>query len=93
MATGHVSPKKMLKDLSLRELSLWAALWEIDPWSRERVDLGPAIVAYVMAETKRNHKARSSPYRPIDFMPYALKDKNAKNKDLSARFKAAFKGK
>jgi hypothetical protein len=88
-----VSPRKMLKELTFRELGLWAALWEIDPWSREREDLGPATVAYVIAETKRSPKARSTPYRPLDFMPYAVKDKNARNRDLSARLKAAFKGK
>jgi hypothetical protein len=83
----------MIEKLSLRELGLWAALWEVDPWSRERVDLGPAQVAYVIAETKRNPRSRAAKYKPLDFMPYSLKDKNAKNRDLSARFKAAFRRK
>ena len=82
----------MLKKLSLRELNTWAAHWEIDPWSREREDLGPATVAYVIAETKRNPKSRPSPFRPVDFMPYTLKDQNMKSKDVSARLRAAVKG-
>lgn len=88
-----MSPRKMLKELSLRELGQWAALWYVDPWGEERADRRAATVAYVVAETSRNSKTRSRPYRVEDFMPYLLKDKNAKNKDLSARLKAAFKGK
>lgn len=83
----------MLEKLSIAELGLWAALWELDPWSEERSDLRAGIIASTIAEVSRSKKHKSTPYKPMDFMPYTLKDKNVKNKDLSARLKAAFKGK
>jgi hypothetical protein len=81
----------MLKDLSVRECGLWAALWEIDPWGEERADLRNAITSYVIAEQKRQPKVRSTPYKPTDFMPYAQKDEKALSRDLSSRLKAVFK--
>ena len=81
----------MLGELSLRELWLWAALWEIDPWGEQRADLRNALTTYVIAETKRNPRRKSTPYRPFDFMPYAQRDEHAKNRDLSARLKAALR--
>jgi hypothetical protein len=83
----------MLAEVSLRELGLWAALWEIDPWGENRADLRTATVAYVIAETKRNRKSKSTAYRPVDFMPYALKDAQASGRDVSSRLRAVFKGK
>lgn len=81
----------MLADLSLRELGTWAALWEIDPWGEERADLRNAYTTYVIAETHRHPKVRSTPYKPMDFMPYSQRDAKAKSSDLSVRLKAAFK--
>lgn len=89
--TGYVSPRRMLGELSLRELGLWAALWEIDPWGEERADLRNAITSYVIAESNRKQKVKATPYKPSDFMPYSLKDEKAKGRDLSHRLKAAFK--
>ena len=88
-----MSPRKMLGKLTVRELHLWAARWEMDPWSEERSDLRAGIIASTIAEVSRSKKHKSTPYKPMDFMPYTLKDKNVKNKELSARIKAAFKGK
>lgn len=94
LETKYVSPRRMLADLSLRELGTWAALWEIDPWSEERADLRNAFTSYVIAETHRSPKVRPVAYKPLDFMPYAQRDAKAKNGVLSARLRAAFsKGK
>jgi hypothetical protein len=81
----------MLGELSFKELGLWAAKWETDPWGEERADLRNAVTTYVVAEVNRNRKVKATPYKPLDFMPYAQKDQHARNKDLSARLKAAFK--
>lgn len=81
----------MLGKLSLREIGTWAALWRIDPWGEERADFRQAITTYVLAEVNRNPKKKGTPYKPLDFMPYAQRDKQANNRELSARIKAAFK--
>jgi hypothetical protein len=91
LKTGRVSPRKMLGEMTVRELSLWAALWEIDPWSEERADYRAALPAYVLAEINRDPKKKSNAYKPTDFMPYTQKDEHARNRDLGARIRAAFK--
>jgi hypothetical protein len=80
----------MLGEMSLRELCLWAALWDIDPWGEERADLRNAMTTHVLAETNRNTKKKLTPYRVADFMPYVQRDEKAKGRDLSERLKAAF---
>jgi hypothetical protein len=92
LKTGHVSPKKMLGEMTVRELGLWAALWEIDPWSEERADYRAALPTYVLAEINRDPKKKTNAYKPTDFMPYTRKDENAKHRDVSARLRAALKG-
>jgi hypothetical protein len=68
---GYVSVRKMLGEMSLRELGQWWALWQIDPWGEERADLRNAITSYVIAEANRNPKKRAAAFSPRDFMPYA----------------------
>jgi hypothetical protein len=71
---GYVSIRKMLGDVSLRDLGLWAALWRIDPWGDERADKRNAMTSYVIAEVNRDPKKRSQAFSPMDFMPYAPKE-------------------
>ena len=83
----------MLKKMRPSELGLWAALWSIDPWGEQRADLRSAITSYVVAETRRDPKKKSSPFKPRDFMPYATQEGRAQSRDLFNRLKAALKAK
>lgn len=91
LATGRVSPRALLAEMSPRELGLWAALWHIDPWGELRADLRNAITSYVVAESGRNTKAKSTPFRPRDFMPYVKANEAASSAELSKRMREVFK--
>jgi hypothetical protein len=69
-----------------RELHLWAALWNISPWSEERADLRTAMVSCMIAETRRDPRKRSTPFTPREFLPYAAERARA----LSKRVKEIF---
>lgn len=84
---GYVSVRKMLGEMSLRELGQWWALWQIDPWGEERADLRSGITDYVIAETNRDPRKRSQPFSPRDFMPYVEK----KQPSLASRVRAVLK--
>lgn len=80
----------MLRGLAPSELGLWAALWSIDPWGEGRADLRNALTASLIANVHRDAKARPSPFRPSEFMPFAESDAKAEAVDLSRRLRAAF---
>jgi hypothetical protein len=90
MKLGYASPRAMLGEMSLRDLGRWAALWAIDPWGEERADRRAGTVSYVVAEVNRNSKTKPTPYKPEDFMPYSMKDREAHGRELSARLRASF---
>ena len=79
----------MLEKLSLSELGIWAALWRQSPWDENRADLRTAIIASVIANVNRDTKKKSEPFRPFDFMPYAERDAQEDQLDLSKRLRAA----
>jgi hypothetical protein len=54
--------------MSSREFSEWAAYYEIEPWGPEYDALERATIAAVVANTARDQKKRSQPYRPEEFM-------------------------
>lgn len=59
----------MLSAMRPSELGYWAALWSIDPWSRERADLGHAQVALAVSAGLLK-KTGGGAFRLKDFMPY-----------------------
>lgn len=89
MKMQRPSPRKLLGELSLRELGLWAALWRIDPWDEARADLRSGITSYVIAETNRDSKKKSTPYKPSDFMPYVRAKMKTASDSVSSRLRAA----
>lgn len=82
----------MLRDVRPSELGLWAALWQIDPWGRERGDLQAGIIASIIAEANRDHKRRSEPFAPLDFMPFQRMSKEDREKELSAKIRRGLLG-
>jgi hypothetical protein len=77
----------MLAELSPSELGMWAAMWTIDPWGKERDELGFGVVASTIANVNRDSKKKATPFVPKDFMPYLLSDQSARNKDVAKRIR------
>lgn len=52
--------------MTVRELRLWAALYDSDPWGQERADLRAGTVAATVA----NCLTTKSSFKASDFMPH-----------------------
>lgn len=65
---GYAEPSKMLEEMSSSALSDWLDFYRISPFDDHRFDVGPAIVASVVANA--NRKKRSSPFKVSDFLPF-----------------------
>lgn len=77
---------ELLARISSRELSEWAAYYELEPWGEERADLRAGIVASTMANTARDPKKRQKPYRANEFMPqFAGADRESDGEDEDER--------
>lgn len=57
---------KELSDMDARELMLWIAYYNIEPFGQDRGDVAVAINTSVLANAFAGGKRR---YRPIEFMP------------------------
>lgn len=78
----------MLREMRPSELSLWAAIWAIDPWDEQRADLRAGITASVIANVNRDPKRRRAPFNAVDFMPYRQQDEEDRGRELSSRLRA-----
>jgi hypothetical protein len=75
----------MVREASLWELGIWAALWKVNPWGEMRADQRTAIVAAVLANVNRDPSKKPDGYAPRDFMPYLAEDPAAEEKKLEQR--------
>jgi hypothetical protein len=53
------------------QLSEAIAYYELNPWGEDRADLRMAVGWSLIANINRNTAAKSTPFVPTDFMPYA----------------------
>jgi len=63
------SVRELLLRFDSRELTEWMIFHDMEPWGAEPADLRAGIVASTIANVNRDHKKRSQPYKPEDFMP------------------------
>lgn len=61
--------RELLERIDSRELTEWAAYYELEPWGTEVEDLRIATVLAMMANINRDPKKKSTPFTPDDFMP------------------------
>ena len=73
------------------------ALYTIEPFGQDRIDLGAAVVATTIAEVNRDPKSRSAPFTYKDFLPkYRWRDEEkveaaVSGEDLTARAMDVFR--
>jgi hypothetical protein len=60
---------ELLARISSRELSEWAAYFELEPFGEERADVRAALVAATVANTARDPKKRRRAFQVQEFMP------------------------
>lgn len=61
---------EMLSQMSSAELTEWRMYARIEPFGQMRDELHAGVVASTVANTSRDPKRRSDPFRPEDFMPH-----------------------
>ena len=61
--------RELLARIDSRELTEWAAYYELEPWGTEVEDYRIASVQAMMANINRDPKKKSTPFTPDDFMP------------------------
>ena len=81
---------ELLAGISSRELTDWMAFDSISPIGDWRGDLAAAQIAAVLAEVNRDRKARSKPFTPRDFLPFAERGAEDEAAELSREVMAAF---
>lgn len=62
MTVGEIEER-----MTARELTEWMAYYRIDPFDRQRADMGVGIIASTIANANRAKGSR--PLRPIEFVP------------------------
>jgi len=81
-----MSVNEMLTRIDSHELTEWMAYYTVEPFGENRADLRAGIISSTIANINRS-KDRPA-YKPLDFMPYAEKEKR---QSLTDGLKAAFK--
>ena len=61
--------RELLARIDSRELTEWAAYFEMEPWGTEVEDWRAALVTSTIANANRDPKKRAKPFEPKDFMP------------------------
>jgi len=64
---GFTGREKLYAAMTTEELQEAEALYQIDPWGPERVDLSIGILCSLLDAC---HRTKGQPDRPIDYMPY-----------------------
>ena len=75
----------MLDEMTWTQFVAWQEYANLEPFGEERSDLRSGIVASVIANSNRDPKRQSRPFKPSDFMPQfqAAADKAAKRVPLT----------
>lgn len=78
----------MLRCLTQRQLTEWAAFYAIDPFGEERADLRNAMLMAQTANMHRDDKKHPNPFPLSEFMPFAERPEPPKQTtaDLKAWF-------
>jgi len=82
---GLPTRRELYQRLSFAELMELESVYSIDPWGEHRADLRAGIIA---AATVSPHLKRGAKASPVDFMPYATKQKKQTPKQQDAIMRA-----
>lgn len=75
LAFGEPDPDRLARAMPSSLFTQWAALYDFEPWGEERADLRTGIlVANVLSALGAKREAGGA-FRPVDFMPYAKRER------------------
>ena len=78
LALGCLHPDFLLKQLTSKQVAEWEAYSQIEPFGGRHRDSYFGLLMALIANTNRDPKRRSKPFKPVDFMIPTAWDKATK---------------